>query len=55
MSSEMLWNLSDSLWGSAAAVLPAGGGSVGDVLFGILTIPSALVFAVSDILWGFGS
>lgn len=54
MSSEMLWDLSDTLWGSAAAAVPDGG-SVSDVLLGVLTIPSVLVFAVSDILWGFGS
>lgn len=53
MLSQLLWNISDSLWGSAANVAPDG--SVGDLLFGVLTIPSALVYGLSEVIWGFGS
>ena len=54
MSSETVWELSDTLWGSAAEIVP-GGGSVNNTLFGFLSIPSVLTYFVSEVLWGFGA
>lgn len=55
MSSELVYDLSDTLLGSAAGISEPGNGSLSDVLFGILSIPSVLTYTLSEVIAGFGS
>ena len=52
-SSDGIYEIADTIWGSADAVQPAG--SLGDVIGGFLKIPGNLVYFVGDVLLGFGS
>lgn len=51
--SGSLEDMADTVWGSADGIAP--GGSVGDVIGGVLKIPAALLYGLSNLFWGFGS
>lgn len=51
--SGSIWDLGDEIDGSVHGILPSG--SIGDVLHGVLYVPTAVLYLVSDLLWGFGS
>ena len=51
--SGSLWDLGDEIHGSVDGIVPSG--SIGDVLHGVLYAPTAVLYLVSDLLWGFGS
>ena len=46
-------DLGDEIHGSVDGIVPSG--SIGDVLHGVLYAPTAVLYLVSDLLWGFGS
>ncbi|MCT1863892.1 hypothetical protein AB6N35_09675 [Dietzia cinnamea] len=48
-----IWDFGDQLHGSVDELVSPG--SVGNVIHGVLFIPSAVLYLVSEIFWGFGS
>lgn len=53
MISDTLYELADTMWGSADGVAP--GGSLGDLIGGVLKFPSSVVRLIAEISWSFGS
>lgn len=51
--SGSIWDLGEDLHGSVDTVVPDG--SLGDVIHGVFHLPSALLYLVADLVWGFGS
>lgn len=51
--SGSLQNLAYTTWNSVDDMVP--GGSLGDVIGGVLKIPAALLYGLSNLFWGFGS
>lgn len=51
--SGSLDELGDTVWSSVNGIVP--GGSLGDVIGGVLKIPAALLYGLSNLFWGFGS
>lgn len=52
-SSELVFDIADTVWGSADGIAPAG--SLGNAVGGVLKIPAHVLYFLGDILWDFGS
>lgn len=51
--SGSLGDIADPMWGSADRIAP--GGSLGDLVGGLLKLPANLIYGSEEIVWGFGS
>lgn len=51
--SGSLANLGHEVHGSIDGIIP--GGSLGDVMHGVLSLPAAVLYLAANLVWGFGS